>query len=240
MVLQDHKKIGRVLVPPFTHMLGPLHEISWIKTILPELLWISLIHKAHGDRRGVEIITRLTRSIRENNKELPHKWLAPASSYSSISSENCEELKGRLSDAKMLVPLCEALTPLVSWYPECPLAPIIASGKAHRSKKALSALKATVSDLYARSERSTMMAQATAVWLAFDADILKVSPDISLANFPEIENYPHSELSKEIGAGIRSTLNAFFGSAFQYQNDSVWPNYFWNRGLAIDPCEIDR
>jgi hypothetical protein len=78
-----------------------------------------------------------------------------------------------------------------------------------------------------------MMVQATAIWLAFDAGIL------SLARFPEIEHYPETELSQKIGASIRDGLNMFFGSQIHY-SDATWPDHFWNRGLAIEPCEVSQ
>jgi hypothetical protein len=237
-VLEDHKKRGQVLVPPFTDALGPLQEISWRKTILPELLWIALIHRAHGDRKAVDIITILTRSIRELSLDSANKWFAPASNYSSLSSPDYEKLKTELEAKKVLSPIREALAPLIVWYPDCPLAPIAAETHAPPSKNSLPALKRDVSDFFARSARSPMMAQATAVWLAFDADILKVNADVSLARLPEIEHYPKTEISQKIGASIRATLNGLFGSAIHYQSNSLWPHYFWNRGLAIDPCEI--
>lgn len=82
-----------------------------------------------------------------------------------------------------------------------------------------------------------MMTQATAIWLAFDADILKVTPDLSMARFPEIEQYPETEISQRVGGSIRSGLNMFFGSDIHYAN-SKWPIYFWNRGLEIEPCKL--
>jgi len=71
--------------------------------------------------------------------------------------------------------------------------------------------------------------------LAFDSGMLKVNKDLALAKFPEIEKYPHTELSKRVASGIRSTLNVFFGSD-SYSAPSNWPCYFWNRGLEIDAC----
>jgi hypothetical protein len=236
-VLEDHKKRGQVLLAPFTDMLGPLNEISWRKTILPELVWIALIHSAHGDRRAVELITALTRSARGINSHGEKKWLAAVSDFSTVSQGDFETLTAELDGKKMLAPVQEALAPLVAWYPECPLAPIIPKIKTSRTRQSLSILKSIVAQLYARSARGPMMVQATAVWLAFDADILKVSAGLSLSRFPEIEQYPKTELSQKIGASIRSTLNAFFGSNIHYKDDAVWPRYFWNHGLAIDRCE---
>jgi hypothetical protein len=235
-ILSDHKRKGKILSPPFNHLFGPLKEVSWIKTILPELLWIALIHDTHGDRRAVEIITAFSRLAREIRPDATEKWFAPASHFASLSASDYSQLRHEL-DRKQLIPaVLTPLSPLVGWYPECPLAPLF-SKPPRRSRRDLSLLGKMVSSLYARSQRGPMMVQATATWLAFDADILKVSSDLSLAHFPEIEHYPDTDLSKQIGASIRAGLNVFFGSEIHHR-DNKWPDYFWNRGLAIEPCEI--
>jgi hypothetical protein len=78
-ILSDHKKQGKTFIPPFTHMLGPMGEVSWIKTIFPELLWIALIHNMHGDRRAVEIITQFSRLARKIKSHPDRKWFATTS-----------------------------------------------------------------------------------------------------------------------------------------------------------------
>ena len=83
-----------------------------------------------------------------------------------------------------------------------------------------------------------MMVQATAIWLAFDADVLKVNEGLALASFPEIERYPETELSKKVGSSVRATLNMLIGSEYNHSNEYNWPIYFWNRGLVIDECEF--
>jgi hypothetical protein len=141
----------------------------------------------------------------------------------------------------MLTAILASLEPLISWYPECPFA-LLFPKPPRRSlqKNSLAPLKEVISSLYRRSERGPMMVQATAIWLAFDADVLKVTSDLSLARFPEIEHYPETEteISQKIGSSIRATLNVFFGSQIHYA-DVPWPGYFWNRGLSIEPCELN-
>lgn len=83
-----------------------------------------------------------------------------------------------------------------------------------------------------------MMVQANVVWLAFDAGILKVQEGIPLAEFPEIEYYPNTELSRKIGSCIRAMLNGFFGPNESSFTSGYWPAYFWNRGLVIEECEF--
>jgi len=237
--LSDYKQRGKILVPPFTHVLGPLSEVSWIKTILPELLWIALVHNFHGDKRAVEIITsfsRLARSIKANSS---NKWFAATSDYASLSSADYEQLRLALQQ-EVLTAILVPLKPLVSWYPECPLAKLFPEPPRRSPRRdTLPPLKDAIASLYRRSERGPMMVQATAIWLAFDADLLKVTSDLSLARFPEIEHYPDTEISQKIGGSIRAGLNMFFGSGTRY-SDASWPDYFWNPGLAIEPCEINR
>jgi hypothetical protein len=125
-ILSDHKQQGKILVPPFTHILGPIGEVSWIKTILPELLWIALIHNLHGHRRAVEIITAFSRSARNVNVKpnFARKWFAAASDYTSLSPAGFEQLRLALRQQKLLDAILVPLKPLVNWYPECPLAPL--------------------------------------------------------------------------------------------------------------------
>ncbi len=83
-----------------------------------------------------------------------------------------------------------------------------------------------------------MMVQATVLLLMFDADAFKVNEGSVLSKFVEIERYPNTELSREVGSMIRATLNGLFGQDNFRIKNSTWPQYFWNRGLAIDGCDF--
>lgn len=237
-VLDDHAKRGKALVPPFVHSFGPIHEISWIKRILPEVLWIALIQYRYGHRRGVELITALSRAARHTNPDLERKLFASVSSYSELSRNEQQKLQTKMANEQILAEIELALKPLIECYPDCPLAFLVADREPPCCSSSLDKVKRTVSSLYNRSDRDPVMVQATVVWLAFDADILKVNSNVSLARFPEIEQYPETELSRQIGGGVRSTVNMIFSSHMHYSDQSPWPGYFWNRGLAIDKCEI--
>jgi hypothetical protein len=76
--------------------------------------------------------------------------------------------------------------------------------------------------------------QTNAIYIAFATDMLFVSSSTSLAKFPVVADYPHTEEAKRVGAAVRASIIGFFGMS--YDNSSPWPSYFWNRGLEIDPC----
>jgi hypothetical protein len=124
----------------------------------------------------------------------------------------------------------------VALYPDCPLKVLFSSGAGGQSDQHERVVRQVVQSLYARAEYGPMMVQATAIWLAFDAGILHVNPDVALAQFPEIEAYPDTEISRRVGASIRASLNLFFGS--EQMTSGEWPRYFWNRGLEISRCEF--
>jgi hypothetical protein len=205
---------------------------------MPEILWIALVQRDHGHRRGVELITSLARAARANCVTGSAKLFAAASSFATLSQPDQEGLLNALAQRDELSGLRGSLDPLVSWYPQCPLRFLFADSSLVTTGDGLQRVKAAVSSLYDRDNRDTMLIQATVIWLAFDADVLKVAQGLALAQFPEIERYPDTELSQKVGSGVRATLNMLFGSDHHYSDKYAWPGYFWNRGLAIEKCEF--
>ena len=241
-VLGDHKRQGKTYVPPFTHMIGPLQEISWVKTILPELLWIALLQNHHGHRRGVELVTVLARTSRKFSSSTKLQIFGAISSFMKLSDTEKDNIRNALAAAGELFPIQEAIFPLIAFYPDCPLHFLFAHNASSIDTGLLDAdlnrLRSVAAGLYDKTTRDATMVQATMVWLAFDADVLKVARHLPLAKFPEIEKYPDSELSQEIASSVRSSVQAFFVPPF-YSESADWPRYFWNRGLEIDHCYFE-
>ncbi len=175
-ILDDHKKVGKIFIAPMNYMIGPIRDVSWVKLMIPELLWIGLIQFKHGHRRGVELITSMARSTREICPEAGTKIFHTVSSYSQLSSPQQNELRTALAKRGDLFVVQESLSPLLTWYPDCPLGFLLKGRLDEPSDTARQLVKNTVSEMYRRSDRDPMMVQATAIWLAFDADVLKVAP----------------------------------------------------------------
>lgn len=133
--------------------------------------------------------------------------------------------------------LCASLAPLHAHYPDHPLRELAPAVTGLPPSHDLGAFKGLVSELFDRASTSATMVQATATWLAFDAERLKVSAHLALADFPRIEDYPKTEQSQRIAASIRTTLNLMFGELDQMASGTGWPIAFWNRGLELEPCE---
>jgi len=236
-VLSDHKKIRSKLVTPFNNMFGPIHEVSWANTIIPELLWIALLHDAHGHRRAVQIVTVFTRSIRAHSPNLYRTIWAAAGKYSKLSDVVLEQAINSL-DTNTANDLRGALSLLAACYPSNPLMRSYNTVNLAVDPTMVTHLRMIVHRMYDRSDQFTMMVQANAIWIAFDSHMLKVGPNDSLAKFPSIQHYPETELSRRIAASIRSTLNLMFADQQMMASDGEWPIYFWNHGLQLQACEL--
>ncbi len=237
-VLTDHRRIKSRLVTPFNDAFGPLHEVSWVNMMIPELLWIALVQEQFGPHRGVEIITAFTRDVRASQADRAGTVWAAAGKFDAIPRDELLiliETKGGAYAADLRA----ALRPLAAWYPAHPLNAIFELPQPVSARADLDHVKAIVAGLFDRSSWAATMTQATAIWLAFDAERLQVASGLALAQFPRIQDYPETELSQRIAASIRSALNLFFGEAGLMASESTWPVTFWNQGLKLDPCEVD-
>lgn len=232
-VLRDHKRVRSKLVTPFNEAFGPMREVSWINTMIPELLWIALLQDAWGPRRGIEIITAFTRDVRASDpSRAPTIW-ASAGKFAGLPEGTLASI---VKDRPYCEDLCRPLAPLHAHYPNHPMRELVA-GDGSTSSADLSRLKTLVGELFDRGTVVATMTQATATWLAFDSERLKVSAGLALADFPRIEDYPATEQSLRIAASIRATLNQMFGDVDAMASGTDWPVAFWNRGLELEPCE---
>lgn len=236
-ILQDHKLSGKIFIPPFTHKLGSLHETSWVKTMLPELLWLALIQEYYGDIKGVKLITSITRVARSCAPSDKKQIFATISSFKGLKTDEQSCLQKELASTGELFEIQKALLPLIVFYPECPLKFLYSTNPslAEGCGQSLERIKTAVQALYDKTSRYAMMVQATAIWCAFDSGILKVFEGLALASFPEIEKYPETELSKRVAGSIRASIHMLFVQPL-YPVFSDWPGYFWNRGLEVDRC----
>jgi hypothetical protein len=125
-VLADHKRRGKTLLAPFNHMIGPLREVSWVRSIIPEILWIGLIQFQHGIVGGGQLITSMARLAREVHSDSSSEIFATASSFLKLSDSEWVDLRKGLASTGELFSIQEPLMPLIALYPECPLEPIFA------------------------------------------------------------------------------------------------------------------
>ena len=104
-------------------------------------------------------------------------------------------------------------------------------------KSLLIGFKTLLATLFDKVDKPAMFMQANGVYIAFMTGKLRVAKGLSLANFPAIEKYPDTEESRRVASGVRAVISMAIGMADKLPND--WPTYFWNRGLELEPCELE-
>ena len=199
------------------------------------------MHEYHGLRDGNALVTALARIARKCSLKGKTKIFAAASEYEELAKEEKSCLKKELERSATLMRYQEALRPLAALYPACPIGFICTTQprSSLEEKGDIEYVKGLVVEMYDRTSRETTMVQANAIWLAFDSGIMKVTEGVALAHFPEIESYPHTELSEKVAASVRNALKMFFAEPY-YTKSLDWPRYFWNRGLELDKCYYEE
>jgi hypothetical protein len=237
--LSDHKKIGKRFIPPMLQ-LGKWYEVSWVNFIIPELLWLGLLNEYLGLSKGAALGLSLAKIAISEINQSTLKWFAPISAYIELNDKQQEEVINKIKTSNDIELIKMPLTPLVYFYPKCPLN-FLFEGKTpiiDDNETILRKYKTFISDFYDRTSIISTFAQANAMYIAFITGLIKASKGTSLANFPEIEKYPNTDESKIVASAIRAAINGQFGMEHFYKK-SFWPDYFWNRGLELEACYFE-
>ena len=224
-VLTDHRQVGKRFIPPLVEVTGGVEGVKWVEQILPELLWLGLLNETHL-AEGPDLAISLMKAAKEATaRELPKDWFATASSYLRLSEGQKQTIVASLTASQKLEPIRLALAALVAFYPECPLAFLFHGVSTDKYNPNIKIFKIILDSLLGRRDRPAMLAQASVVYLGFVSDMLKIMDGMSLGNFPEISNYPHTEESQRVGASVRAVVSGFFGIE-SGSKPSPWAVYF--------------
>ena len=232
-MLESHKRIGKRLVPPLSQI-GPWKEVSWVDEILPELLWIGLLHAEHGTETGAHVCAEVTKAAKPELEALDQNAvLCLASSFELFDQDHLARIRRRLELAGVLSDLQVAVSPLCVAYPECPLVGLVRG--TDDLERATAQIRRTLSSLFNRWDEAATFVQIHAVYMAILQGRLFVTRDTSLASFPAVEAYPHTEESRKIAAACRNSVNMLLSVSPPHSATS-WSGYFWNRGLELEKC----
>ena len=236
-MLESHRKIGKSLIPPLAEV-GPWKEVSWIDELLPELLWIGLLSAKHGIASAARVCTEVAKAAKAELQSMDHDThVCLTSCFALFGPDQLGRIRGRLEAAHVLHPLNLAISPLCIAYPRCPLASF-SDGKSDLDSATANIRKLLPEFFDRRAEEATFI-QILAVYMMFIHGRLFVSQKTPFANFPAVEEYPHTEESRRIASGCRAIINVLASDSPSASGMS-WPRYFWNRGLELERCKAAR
>lgn len=238
-VLKGHVSQGKKLVPRIL-ALGEFRqefrEVPYVRVILPELIWLALLNRRLGKTQGAKVVDVVASAV----KQTPgHKrpWFAAISCFSELSDEAKRNVLEALEKNELRDAVSKSLEPFVHFYPKFPGAFLVGTASTRKYPEFLADLKTILDELYDTESIATVFMCASAIYAAFCLDILKVNSHVSLANFPEVEKYPSTELSKLVASSCRATSLQMVGHHVIQAHLTVWSSYFWNRGLELEPID---
>ncbi len=197
----------------------------------------TLVSDRHGRERGVDLARRLALAAVDARGSKPRSWFALASTYAELSTSEQEAAVAKLEKDDAEQEIRTALSPLLTFYPECPLRFLFADPP-ESEDDSLEKFKDILAPIFDRRDTPATFEQATAVYIAFCSGMLKVFKGLALANFSAIEKFPNTEESQHVASAARSTVSMFY-EQFRTDNSAVWVSYFWRRGLELDDCMFE-
>lgn len=235
-LLTDHEKRGKKLVPPLVAGVGPFSYVPWINHIIPEIIWIALLHDSLGEVDGTTTALQLARVSGKYATQKPLPLFAGLSDYRILRENEQVKVVAELQKNGHASDLLRALSSLMHLYPTCPLRFLYSEPPKNEAACGLIAIKRVLRDLFDKELRRSVMAQATVVYIAFVLGRLKVSAGLTLSHFHEIEKYPTTELSRRVASATRCAAFGFFGES---SATATWPIEFWNQGQQLEPCTFE-
>jgi hypothetical protein len=235
-ILFDHKKVGKKLIPPMKADMK-VQEVSSSKYAQPEMLWLAILNKKYGVKWTAEFVVVLTNILKEIKGE--DVWFKGVTEFKTLTTGEAATLRYKLSEKGYLEPIREVLESFVSLYPKCPLQVLFEAPPILKRQSAdITQIKEIIQATSDKRSKEGMFMQAHVLYMGFVSGKLKVKEGLALADFPEIENYPITERSREVGASICSAITMFFGIEWDKNPDREWCIYFWNRGLELEPVDL--
>jgi len=98
--------------------------------------------------------------------------------------------------------------------------------------------KSLLNSLYDKTSEESTFTLATAVYAMFVCDKLTVTSNVSLARFPEIVDYPRTEISRKIASSLRCVINMPTAVTNSGINLRKWSTYFWNCSYQKEPIRL--
>ena len=221
------------------HRVGPLDYVSWSTQTLPELIWWDVLIDRGSRRFAARVAEEIGKHFKEREKR--KCWWAFISDYTQLGADEMRTLKEYLRRVNILADFRESMADFLNLYPECPISRLLdqpPTGIVDGSY--LQRFENRMKDLEDKRSRSGVLVQAQAVYLGFVLGKLHVKRGLALADFPEVEHYPTTERSKQVGASICATVNMLVGTTLPKYSEDAWVQYFWQRSLELRPLNFGQ
>lgn len=232
-VLKDHVAQGMKYVPAIL-TLGQFNTVPYVRVIIPELIWLAVLNHRLGNVIGAQVAQVIGSTLKSANHN--PMWFGSISSLKDVSEQTKQNITKALRDEDLADSVEMALSPFLDFYPEFPGGFLLGTQSTAKSPGFIQEIKTLLDELYDTESGATVFMCANAIYAGF-CQGFQVNEGVSLAQFPEVENYPTTELSKRVASACRSTVLLTVGEYVIEAGLTQWSSYFWNRSLQLESID---
>lgn len=232
--LKGYKRKGKRFIPPMKQ-LPQLREHSYVNDMLPQLIWLGLIH----DRAGYGFGARVLETVIKVTKELPDQGsscnFALQFAYTKLTKEGRTLiLKGWAQD-DLLETIREAIAPLMLLYDGCPLAFVGPPENVYSQEELIGRISYSVANHLDKTQTPGVMLHGAMLLTRLMAGTVKFAQHIEIPDLNAVVENPESDEARKAAAFMRASAGAEWG-ILEVPPD--WSRYFWNRNGALKRCQL--
>ncbi|MEP0821252.1 MAG: hypothetical protein HRF44_00245 [Ignavibacterium sp.] len=232
--LNGYARKGKRFIPPMKQITG-MREQSYIDDLLPELIWLGLIHDRMGYRFGADLLETII--------ELSKNWLksgAPINyamqiAYGGLSEEQKAEIVNEWRKREWLDDIQHALAPLVLLYDGFAMAFVGPPPSVITREGLILRIKECVKKHIDKYETPGVVLCGSLLLTRLMAGTITFARDIELPDLNAVVERPGSEEAKRAASFMRASAMTEMA---MLDPPKYWPRYFWNRGAELSPCEL--
>jgi len=172
--------------------------------VLPEILWIGLLHSSLGDARAAAVVVEVVRAAERipvsPEAESPLHGIA-AAWFGGLSNEEQQVILSGLSEATK-AQIQDSFRPLILLYPTCPMSFFVMNpSSTDDAAAAVGAVKTALERLLDRRSREATFCQMSGLYaLAVNGRLLfPVEAKETVEALQSVEAYPETEESRKAG-----------------------------------------
>lgn len=234
--LGGYKREGKRFIPPMKQ-LPMMREQSYVNDMLPELIWLGLIHDRKGYRFGsrtLETIVEVSRTWPRNGKPLNYALQA---AYTDLADTQKADLLEALSSASLIDDIRFALAPLVLLYDNFALSFVGPPSVAIPRETLVQRITDSVKKHLDKYEPPGIALNGAMLLTRLAAGTIKFSSHIEIPDFNSVFERPDSDEAKRAASFMRANAMGEFG---MLELAPAWAKHFWNRGAELTPCQRPR
>lgn len=232
--LKGYKQKGKRFIPPMKQ-LSQLREHSYVNDMLPELIWLGLIHDSAGYRFGAKVLE----AVVEVTQELPAQDnsfnFALQIAYAKLPEETKAQILERWDQEDLLCTIRDAISPLILLYDGCALAFVGPPKNVYSQDELIGRISRTVENHLDKTQTPGAVLHGAMLLTRLMAGTIKFSQHIEIPDLNAVVENPESEEARKAASFMRANAGAEWG---MLKVPPDWAKHFWNRNGELKRCEL--